>query len=98
MQSDIHLSVVIPAYNEALRLPDTLDAVLGYLTRQPYSGEVMVVEDGSPEDTVDVVRGRAAGAPALRLITHPDGRNHGKGATVRRGLAEAVGNYRLFMD
>jgi dolichyl-phosphate beta-glucosyltransferase len=98
MQSDIRLSVVIPAYNEALRLPETLDAVLGYLARQSYASEVVVVDDGSTDDTAALVRGRPAGATPLRLLTHPDGRNHGKGASVRRGLAEVVGKYRLFMD
>lgn len=96
--TDIRLSVVIPAFNEARRLPGTLTEVSAYLARQPYRAEVVVVDDGSTDDTARLVREWPATATPLRLISHPDGRNHGKGATVRRGMAEAVGSYRLFMD
>jgi dolichyl-phosphate beta-glucosyltransferase len=93
-----HLSVVIPAYNEERRLPRTLDDVIHYLIRQTYSAEVVVVDDGSSDGTQNVVRERMNGSIALRLCAHEDGRNHGKGATVRRGFREAKGQYRLFMD
>ena len=96
--TDIRLSVVIPAFNEARRLPDTLREVLAYLERQPYRAEVVVVDDGSSDETARLVREWPAGPTALRVTAHADGRNHGKGATVRRGMAEAVGQYRLFMD
>jgi len=100
MSSDpaIRLSVVIPAFNEARRLPGTLEDVLAYLSRQPYRAEVVVVDDGCTDDTARLVREWPASATAVRLVDHPDGRNHGKGAAVRRGMAEAVGQYRLFMD
>jgi len=93
-----HLSVVIPAYNEERRLPRTLDDVLAYLARQSYSAEVVVVDDGSTDGTAGVVRERIGGAIPLRLVVHPDGINHGKGAAVRRGMLEAQGRFRLFMD
>lgn len=96
--ADIRLSVVIPAFNEARRLPHTLQDVLGYLARQSYRAEVVVVDDGSTDETARVARDWKAGPSLLRVIDHPDGRNHGKGATVRRGMAEAAGRYRLFMD
>lgn len=97
--TDIRLSVVIPAFNEARRLPRTLEEVCAYLTRQSYRAEVVVVDDGSTDDTARLVRERlASSSTPLRLISHGDGRNHGKGATVRRGMAEAVGRYRVFMD
>jgi dolichyl-phosphate beta-glucosyltransferase len=100
MQSaaDIRLSVVIPAFNEARRLPQTLEEVFAYLARQPYRAEVVVVDDGSTDDTACLVRKWPVSPTPLRLVAHPDGRNHGKGATVRRGMSEAVGRYRLFMD
>jgi dolichyl-phosphate beta-glucosyltransferase len=96
--TDIHLSVVIPAFNEARRLPGTLDDVLTYLERQTYRSEVLVVDDGSSDATAQLVRDRTAAHPILRGVAHPDGRNHGKGATVRLGMSEASGRYRLFMD
>ncbi len=93
-----HLSVVIPAYNEQRRLPGTLDEVLAYLARQSYDAEVLVVDDGSTDATAAVVRERIGGPIPLRLVTHSDGTNHGKGAAVRRGMLEAQGRFRLFMD
>jgi dolichyl-phosphate beta-glucosyltransferase len=96
--ADIRLSVVIPAFNEARRLPDTLAEVLSYLTRQAYRSEVLVVDDGSTDETARLVREWPASSTPLRLVQHADGRNHGKGATVRRGMADAVGSHRLFMD
>ena len=96
--SEIHLSVIIPALNEADRLPGTLDDVLRYLARQEYDAEVLVVDDGSTDDTARMVREWPPGAIPLRLISQPDGRNHGKGAAVRLGMASASGHFRLFMD
>jgi len=94
----MHLSVVIPAFNEERRLPATLESVVAYLSGRDYRSEILVVDDGSSDATADLVRGWNAGAVSLRLLEHPDGRNHGKGATVRRGFTEAQGDYRLFMD
>ena len=95
---DIHLSVVIPAFNEARRLPRTLTEVTAYLGRQAYPSEIVVVDDGSTDGTAQLVREWPAGAVPLRLIAQPDGRNHGKGAAVRLGLGAVVGAHRLFMD
>jgi len=97
-QSGVRLSVVIPAYNEELRLPKTLRESLNYLRSQPYSAEIIIVNDGSIDGTERVVREYAAGPVELKLLRHPDGANHGKGASVRRGMLEARGAYRLFMD
>ncbi|MFN8643355.1 MAG: glycosyltransferase [Candidatus Binatia bacterium] len=94
----IRLSVVIPAFNEARRLPGTLDQVTAYLMRQDYRSEILVVDDGCTDGTGELVRGWPAGPVPLRLVAHPDGRNHGKGASVRLGLGAGVGAYRLFMD
>jgi dolichyl-phosphate beta-glucosyltransferase len=93
-----HLSVIIPAFNEEKRLPRTLDDVLAYLQAQSYDWEVVVVDDGSTDDTARVVRERAGDSMPVRLFGQPDGANHGKGATVRVGMAAATGRYRLFMD
>jgi len=97
MPSDVHLSVIIPAYDEESRLPGTLRQVGAFLAAQPYVSEVLVVDDGSRDGTAAAVRGCTA-VTLLRLIQHPDGGNHGKGASVRRGMIEARGAFRLFMD
>ncbi|TSC63628.1 MAG: Glycosyltransferases involved in cell wall bioproteini [Parcubacteria group bacterium Gr01-1014_106] len=96
--SDIRLSVVIPAYDEEQRLPRTLDDVLHYLERQTYTSEVLVVDDGSTDRTQDVARAQRGERVSVRVLTHPDRRNHGKGAAVRRGMLAARGRFRLFMD
>lgn len=98
VDSAVHLSVVIPAFNEARRLPGTLEQVTAYLAHRDYRSEVLVVDDGCTDGTAALVRGWPAGPVPLRLVAHPDGRNHGKGATVRLGLGQAVGAHRLFMD
>ena len=92
----MRLSVIIPAYNEAKRLPTTLRAVSSYLLRQEYEYEILVVSDGSKDDTVDVVTALTKDVPHLRLIANTE--NHGKGYVVRQGMLEAQGDFRLFMD
>ncbi len=94
----MRLSVIIPALNEEKRLPVTLASAIGYLGNQDYESEVIVVDDGSTDGTAALVRDWDAGTTSLRVAAHEDGRNHGKGATVRRGFALASGEYRLFMD
>jgi len=91
------LSVVIPAYNEAHRLPRTLDEIQPYLTNRFPQHEVIVVDDGSSDGTPKLVAARAAlNWPELRVLCQP--RNLGKGAAVRRGCLEARGDLVLFMD
>ncbi len=97
MAKNVHLSVIIPAYNEEERLPSTLRHVSAYLGSQPYESEVIVVDDGSGDGTAAVVRSFTA-IGSLRLAQHADGFNHGKGAAVRLGMMEARGAFRLFMD
>jgi len=94
----VRLSVIIPAYNEELRLPRTLGHAIEYLKSQAYGSEILVVNDGSTDATGQVVRSQDTGAIPLRLIAHDDGANHGKGASVKKGMMEARGTYRLFMD
>ncbi|HZF39019.1 MAG TPA: dolichyl-phosphate beta-glucosyltransferase [Blastocatellia bacterium] len=92
-----HLSIVIPAYNEENRIGRTLTETFDYLDRQNYSGEVIVVNDGSTDHTVDEVRkfeGRGGGR--LRLVENPG--NRGKGYSVRNGMLKAEGEIVLFFD
>jgi|SRR3989344_1559130 len=90
------LSVIIPAYNESHRIEKTLLGVRDYLLRQNYEYEILVVNDGSKDDTSAVVRGLLATVKGLRLIENKE--NHGKGWAVRQGMLEARGEIRLFMD
>jgi glycosyltransferase involved in cell wall biosynthesis len=88
------LSVVIPAFNEATRLPSYLEAVVGFREGQGEHWEVVVVDDGSTDGTAKVARAVAARHPQARLL--PLGRNRGKGAAVRAGMLAATGAARLF--
>jgi dolichyl-phosphate beta-glucosyltransferase len=90
-----YLSVVIPAYNEAVRLPTTLDKVMGYLVDQPYPYEVIVVDDGSADNTADIVDEKGREYPSLRVIRNP---HRGKGYAVWTGVLEARGRFILYSD
>jgi dolichyl-phosphate beta-glucosyltransferase len=96
--SNTRLSVIIPAFNEELRLPRTLRRAIEYLKAQPYRSEIIVVNDGSVDGTERIAREQDSAPVALRVLAHSDGANHGKGASVRKGMLEAIGAYRLFMD
>jgi dolichyl-phosphate beta-glucosyltransferase len=89
-------SVVIPAYNEARRLPRYLHEVLSYFDGRDQPYEVLVVDDGSRDDTAARVREMAAEHPSLRGLALPA--NQGKGAAVRAGMREARGALRLMTD
>lgn len=91
-----YLSVVIPAYNESKRLPLTLVDVDKHLSKAKFTYEIVVVNDGSKDDTADVVKKLTKLIPHLRLASYDQ--NQGKGNAVRLGMTEASGKYRLFMD
>jgi dolichyl-phosphate beta-glucosyltransferase len=89
-------SIVIPAYNEGVRLGPTLERVLGYVHAQQWDAEVIVVNDGSRDNTADIVHAFAAKDPTLRLVDNPG--NRGKGYSVRNGMLNARGRIVLFSD
>lgn len=93
---ELPLSVVIPAFNEELRLPTSLGSLRQHLDGRGDRYEVLVVDDGSSDATSTVVQERVAGWPELRLVRLD--RNCGKGAAVRAGILAAVGRRRLFTD
>lgn len=90
------VSVIIPAYNEARRLPLTLIDVDKHLSEQEYSYEILVVSDGSKDHTVEITKRFMPLINNLRVIDNKE--NKGKGAAVRQGMLAAKGSWRLFMD
>ena len=92
----VDLSVVIPAFNEAAGIAETLRIVVGHLEGQSLQYEVLVVDDGSTDETAAIAEACIGSFPALRVIRQP--RNLGKGAGVRRGMLEARGRCLFFMD
>ncbi|HEV2176070.1 MAG TPA: dolichyl-phosphate beta-glucosyltransferase [Terriglobia bacterium] len=93
---DLLLTIVIPAYNEGLRIGKSLDQIRQYVASKTFSSEVIVVDDGSTDATPQLLAEIAAEWPLLRVVRNPC--NRGKGASVRRGVLEARGKYVLFTD
>jgi dolichyl-phosphate beta-glucosyltransferase len=89
------LSIIIPAHNEESRLPRTLEQVFGFLASQAYAAEVLVIENGSSDQTLNVARSFASRYANMRAI-HSDER--GKGLAVRLGMLAAAGEYRFMCD
>jgi dolichyl-phosphate beta-glucosyltransferase len=94
--SELHLSVVVPAYDEEERLPRTLARLYEYYEAQPYDYDVAVVSDGSKDGTAKVVEDFAAQHPKFKLIEYKP--NRGKGYAVRKGMLAAPGDLILFCD
>jgi dolichyl-phosphate beta-glucosyltransferase len=94
------LSIVIPAYNEETRIGRSIDNILEFLKRQTYRAEVIVVDDGSSDNTAATVSERVAEFQAeghdLRVLTNKP--NRGKGYSVKRGLEDATGEIVMFTD
>ena len=89
------LAVVIPAYNEALRIESTLRDVSSYLRSSPWSWEIRVVDDGSTDGTAEVVTRVGGGEPRIRLQREP---HRGKGGAVTAGLLSANATHRFLCD
>jgi len=87
-------SVVIPAYNEQKRLPGTLEKVLEFLKQQPFTSEVIVVENGSTDRTYEIAAEFAGRHENLHVLQS----EKGKGAAVQRGMLAARGEYRFMCD
>ena len=96
MQTDVFLSVIIPAYNEAERIGGTLEKISRYLKKQPYPYEIIVVNDASKDATAEKVEKLKKEIFYLSLLNIKD--NRGKGYAVREGMLAARGRIRLFTD
>jgi glycosyltransferase involved in cell wall biosynthesis len=92
----IELSIIIPAYNEETRLPETLGRICKYIRASGRETEVIVVDDGSVDRTVSVVESFYNQIPLLRVLSNVQ--NRGKGFSVRHGMVQARGRIVLFTD
>lgn len=95
-QAEIFLSVIVPAYNEAARLPSTLQRIREYLSWSSLSAEIIVVLDGPTDATREIARTAALDVPQLKILDRKV--NRGKGYTVKQGMLAARGQIRLFCD
>src|SRR5579871_5547580 len=96
MIQPLELSIVIPAFNEELRLPNTLGKIQAFLAERKLRAEIIVVDDGSTDGTAQLVERIRREHPDVRLVSN--GQNRGKGFSVRHGILEACGEITLFTD
>jgi dolichyl-phosphate beta-glucosyltransferase len=89
-----YLSIVIPAYNEAIRLPDTLRTIIAFCSDRPFHSEIIVVDDGSADETAAIAADLVSSVCG-RVLREP---HRGKGAAVRAGMQAARGAHVLFTD
>jgi dolichyl-phosphate beta-glucosyltransferase len=89
-------SIITPAYNEGARLGATLEKILAYVALRGWDAEIIAVNDGSRDNTVEIIRSYADKNPRLRLLENPG--NRGKGYSVRNGMLQARGEILLFTD
>jgi glycosyltransferase involved in cell wall biosynthesis len=93
--SSVFLSIIFPAHNEEGRIAETLRKTISFLEKQSYPSEILVIENGSQDKTLEIARSFLQDFPALCVI-HEDQR--GKGLAVKRGMLEAIGEYRFICD
>jgi glycosyltransferase involved in cell wall biosynthesis len=92
----VYLSIIIPCFNEGKRLPNALSQTIPYLKNQKFDSEIIVVNDGSTDETSQVAASFQSEFSSLQVIAYS--RNMGKGYAVKKGMLAAHGEYRLFMD
>jgi dolichyl-phosphate beta-glucosyltransferase len=94
--AEVHLSVIVPAYNEEKRLPQTLREIDKYLKKQNYNYEIIAVSGGSTDKTVEVTKNLKPEIKNLEVLELTEKR--GKGFCVKQGILKAKGKYRIFTD
>ena len=92
----MHLSIVIPVYNEERRIIRTLSRITNYVRKNKIDAEIIVVDDGSTDDTVKLVEKISAVYHEITIFSN--GKNIGKGFSIRNGILRSSGNYVLFAD
>lgn len=95
MENPIY-SIIIPAFNETQRIGASLEKIIAFIHEHKWQAEIIVVNDGSTDNTADIVRGFAAQEPMIRMVENPG--NRGKGFSVRNGMLHAAGDVLLFSD
>src|SRR4026209_572126 len=96
MSGDPLLTIIIPTYNEAIRLPETLLKISSYLKRAGLVCQILVVDDGSTDNTCSLVEELQPQMPCLQLLRSD--RNYGKGHAVKMGVLHSTGSYVLMSD
>jgi len=96
MESEVYLSVIIPAYNEEEHIRDTVLDISRYLSKQDYNSEIIAVNDGSKDKTAEICRELEFTIYNLKFIDNK--KNQGKGTAVKQGMLSAQGKYRLYLD
>lgn len=91
-----YVSLIIPAFNEEARIGESLDRILSFLQSEPYSSEIIIVDDGSQDRTADLVRERYRNNARVKIYQQPS--NLGKGEAVRHGMLLGGGEYLFFSD
>jgi glycosyltransferase involved in cell wall biosynthesis len=92
----LNYSIILPAFNESSRIGPSLEKTLAFVRGKCWNTEIIVVNDGSRDDTAEIVRSFMPQAPELRLLENPG--NRGKGYSVRNGMLNARGDILLFSD
>jgi len=96
LNSKAYVSLIIPAFNEEARIVKSLDRIFSFLKTEPYSTEVIIVDDGSKDRTGDLVREHYNNHDSVRI--YQQSHNSGKGAAVKQGMLLASGEYLFFSD
>jgi dolichyl-phosphate beta-glucosyltransferase len=94
--SSIELSIVIPCYKEGQKILKDLQAAIEFLNQNQISGEIIVVDDGSPDQTAQIAREFATRESRVKVVKYP--LNRGKGYAIRQGVAASSGEYVMFAD
>ncbi len=92
----MNLAIIIPAYNEGKRIGSTLSGIISYIKNQDFSSRIIVINDGSVDDTIKAIAEYRNCDVPIDIYTHT--RNKGKGASVKRGIEMAQSDYVLFSD
>ncbi|MFC2049005.1 glycosyltransferase [Elusimicrobiota bacterium] len=92
----INVTIIIPAYNDENIIGSSIEKVISYFSSINYNYELIIIDDGSTDGTIDIIKTNMNRYPAIRLITNT--KNCGKGFSVKKGIETAIGEFILFTD